>query len=97
MFAKSQLNRMWRLDFAFPRQRVAVEINGVVVRMIAGQRVVMGRHATIDGIRGDNEKLNSAQMLGWHVLNFLQSDVKLRHAITMTLRVLASRGWRANV
>jgi hypothetical protein len=93
-FAKS-IGRRWRFDFAFPRYKVAVEINGVCVRRLAGQLVVMGRHASIEGIRGDYEKLNHAALMGWHVLSFLQSDVKPRDAITMTLRVLASRGWRA--
>lgn len=93
-FAKT-LRRMWRFDFAIPRYKVGVEIDGIVVRWINGQRVCMGRHATISGIQDDNEKINSANMLGWHVLRFTTSEVKARGPIAMTLRVLASRGWKA--
>ncbi|MHB8815020.1 MAG: hypothetical protein ACYDAE_17350 [Steroidobacteraceae bacterium] len=95
-FAKA-VGRQWRFDFAWPTLKLAVEIDGVVVRKIHGELVVSGRHATIGGIRDDNEKINSAIMLGWSVLRFLQSDVKPRHAIEMTMRVLAERGWNPEV
>lgn len=85
--------RNWRFDFAFPRYQLAVEIDGVAVRRLEGRLVVLGRHASIEGIRGDYEKINSAQLLGWTVLRFLQTDVKPRHAIEFTLRVLEKRGW----
>jgi len=92
-FAKS-LRRMWRFDFAIDRYKVAVEIDGIVVRWINGQRVCMGRHASIGGIQDDNEKINTAILLGWSVLRFTSSEVKSRNPLAMTLRVLASRGWR---
>jgi very-short-patch-repair endonuclease len=92
-FAKA-LGRQWRFDFAFPDHRVAVEIDGVAVRRVGGQLVVLGRHASIQGIRGDYEKLNTAAMLGWTCLRFLQTDVKPKIAIEMTMRVLTAKGWR---
>lgn len=92
-FAKG-IGRQWRFDFAFPDHRVAVEIDGVAVRRLAGQLVVMGRHASIAGIRGDHEKCNTAILLGWHVLHFLQTDVKPKIALEMTMRVLTTKGWR---
>jgi len=92
-FAKS-LGRKWRFDFAFRPFRIAVEIEGLVVRRIAGVPVVMGRHATITGIAEDMLKYNSAALLGWTVLRFRQADVKPKRAIEMTMRVLAARGWR---
>jgi hypothetical protein len=55
--------------------------------------VAMGRHATITGFREDAEKYNSAAMLGWTVIRFLQNDIKPGHAIDMTQRVLAKKGW----
>ena len=94
------IGRQWRFDFAWPQPqfRVAVEIDGVVVRRIHGELVVSGRHATIGGIRADNEKINTAQgILGWTVLRFLQSDVKPRHAIEFTMQVMAARGWNPEV
>ena len=90
----TQIGRNWRFDFAFREYHLGVEIDGVNVRRIGGELIVQGRHATITGIRGDNEKLNTATRLGWSVLRFLQSDVKPRHAIEFTLRVLEERGWK---
>lgn len=54
--------RRWRFDFAFPEQRVAVEIDG------------RGRHQTVDGVRKDCEKMNEAARLGWRVLRFPATD-----------------------
>lgn len=92
MFAKS-LGRRWRFDFGFRAYLVAVEIEGLAVKRLAGQLVVMGRHVTITGIADDMEKYNTATLLGWSVLRFRQADVKPKRAIEMTMRVLASRGW----
>ena len=52
--------RKWRLDFAWPRQRVAVEIQG-------GIWMRKGGHNTGRGISRDAEKLNEAQFLGWRI------------------------------
>jgi very-short-patch-repair endonuclease len=93
-FAKS-IGRQWKFDFAFPKYKLAVEIDGVVVRRIGGVVVTMGYHADVTGLRKSNEKGAAAIMLGWSVLHFLQDDVRPRRAIDTTLRVLAQRGWRA--
>lgn len=93
-FAQS-IGRKWRFDFAFTRYKLAVEIDGVAVKRLAGQLVVLSRHSTVDGIRADNEKINSAILLGWGVLRFLQTDVKPKLAIETTMRVLAARGWKS--
>jgi hypothetical protein len=58
--------------------------------------VAMGRHATITGFREDAEKYNTAAMLGWTVIRFLQDDIKPGRAIDMTQRVLARKGWNPN-
>lgn len=54
--------RRWRFDMAWPRIKLAVEIDG------------RGRHQTIAGVRGDCEKLNAATVLGWRVLRFPATD-----------------------
>lgn len=95
-FAKA-MGRQWRFDFAFPDFLVAVEIEGLVVQKLAGQLVVRGRHASIAGIIEDMEKYNTAALLGWTVLRFAQKQVKPEHAINMTMRVLAARGWKGVV
>lgn len=92
-FAKC-IGRQWRFDFAFPAFRVAVEIDGVVMRKVNGAWVTGGRHATVQGMRDDNEKINTAILLGWSVLRFLQSDIKSHNAIKSAMRVLMVRGWK---
>lgn len=94
LFAKAAMGRRWAFDVAWRQYMVAVEIDGVAVKRLAGRLVVLGRHASIDGIRGDNEKINAAIQLGWSVLRFLQDEVKPKRAIETTMRVLAARGWR---
>lgn len=91
-FAKS-IGRQWRFDFAFPDYMLAVEIEGLVVRRIAGEMVCTGRHASVQGFREDCLKYASAAVLGWNVIRFEQSQVRARVAIEYTMRVLVARGW----
>jgi len=93
LYFAQAIGRKWRFDWAFCEYRLAVEIDGVVVRRIGGQLVVMGGHASIEGIRANQEKGNTAIELGWQVLHFLQSDVSRKVAIEKTIRVLARKGW----
>jgi very-short-patch-repair endonuclease len=53
--------RAWRFDFAWPSQKLAVEVDG-------------RRHRTCAGQRSDSEKLNEATRMGWRVLRFPSSD-----------------------
>lgn len=55
-------SRRWRFDFASPELRIAVEVDG------GGW--VNGRHHRMSGWLKDQEKLNSAAMLGWRVLHY---------------------------
>lgn len=97
-FALKFNGRRWRFDFAFPQYMLAVEVEGLAVRRLpSGELVVMGRHASINGFREDCEKYNTAALLGWTVLRFEAHDVKPGHAIDMTMRVLASKGWKPEV
>lgn len=50
--------RQWRFDFAFPSQKLGVEVDG------------RGRHQTVKGVSDDCEKHNEAIRLGWRVLRF---------------------------
>lgn len=54
--------RGWRLDFAWPSIKLAVEIHG-------GQWT-RGRHQRGKGFAADLEKMNAAQLAGWTVLQF---------------------------
>ena len=52
--------RRWKFDFAWPQQRVALEIEGGAW--------VMGRHNRAPGFLADMEKYNAAVVNGWRLL-----------------------------
>lgn len=51
--------RRWRFDFAWPEQKVAVEIEGLLFKG--------GRHQRIKGFLADAEKYEAALLQGWTV------------------------------
>lgn len=55
--------RKWRFDFAWPDQKIAVEIDG-------GTWVGMSRHSRGHGYINDCRKFNAAAIGGWRVLRF---------------------------
>lgn len=65
--------RRWRLDFAWPTQMLAVEVEGGVW---SG-----GRHTTGVGFTLDCEKYAEAMCLGWRVLRVTGSQVQNGQAI----------------
>ena len=93
-FAKIPFGRKWRFDFSFPAYKLAVEIEGLAVKRLAGQLVVLGRHASIQGFKDDCEKYAHAVVLGWGVMRFEQSMVRSKFAIEMLMRALVARGWQ---
>lgn len=54
------IGRHWRFDWAWVRERVALEIDGGVW--------IGGRHTSGAGFLEDMKKLNEAAILGWAVL-----------------------------
>lgn len=56
--------RKWRLDFAWPKIKLAVEVHGA------------GRHNRMKGQREDMQKINAATELGWRVLCYQAGSVK---------------------
>jgi very-short-patch-repair endonuclease len=54
--------RRWRFDFAWPTQKIAVEIEGGVWSY--------GRHTRGSGFLADMDKYNMAGALGWRVFRF---------------------------
>lgn len=56
--------RRWRFDFAFPNEKLAVEIDG------SGPG-----HLSDQGKRKDQEKRNAAVELGWKVLEYPAREV----------------------
>lgn len=97
----SEINRRWKFDFAFALKkpsgrmfRLAVEIEGIVMRQVNGQWQMGGRHATISGFKEDCIKYCTATLLGWHVVRFEQSQIASGFAWKMVLRILVRNGYR---
>ena len=65
-FAK-EIGRRWRFDFAWPDNRLAVEVEG--------GSATNGRHVRPKGFREDCEKYNAAVLLGWRVLRYTTAMV----------------------
>lgn len=64
------MGRAWSFDFAWPREKLAVEIEGGTDNV--------SRHTTTHGFREDCHKYNSAALLGWTVLRGDREMVKSR-------------------
>lgn len=71
--------RRWLFDFAFPEDKVAIEIEGGIF--------VRGRHVSPSGFVKDCEKYNAATSMGWRVLRvpvagktWLDDGIEAMHA-----------------
>jgi hypothetical protein len=64
----SEIGRRWRFDFALPKHRIGIEIEGGAWSN--------GRHTRGAGFVGDMEKYNMATVLGWRVLRFTPQQIK---------------------
>lgn len=60
--------RMWRIDFAFPEKKLAIEIEGGIF--------TNGRHTRIGGFLGDIEKYNALTKAGWRLLRYPPRKIK---------------------
>ena len=65
--------RRWRFDFAWPDQKLAVEVEGGVFSN--------GRHSRGKGFTEDCVKYNQAVILGWRVLRFTTSQITQNEAV----------------
>ena len=54
--------RKWRFDFAFPKDKIAIEVEGGLF--------TQGRHTRGRGYIQDMQKYNAATILGWRVLRY---------------------------
>jgi very-short-patch-repair endonuclease len=66
--------RKWRFDFAFIAVKLAIEVDGGAF--------VQGRHTRGAGWLKDQEKLNTATVLGWRVLHVTPKQVADGTALT---------------
>lgn len=85
--------RRWRFDFAWPDQRLGVEVDGL---KRGGE---YGRHQRIDGILGDAEKAEAGLLLGWDVYRVPGPWLSRRPSgVADTIKALLSaqrRGWES--
>lgn len=74
--------RRWRFDFAWPGDRLAVEVEGGIF--------VQGRHARGTGILGDMEKYAEATLIGWRVLRVARQHIISGQALNWIETALSS-------
>lgn len=77
--------RRWRFDFAWPEQRVALEVQG-------GIHMAKSGHNTAAGITRDCEKANEAIVTGWKVLHVTREQIENGSAINWLRRALVEQG-----
>lgn len=77
--------RKWRFDFAWPSQRVAVEIEGGTY--------TNGRHVQPKGFEGDCEKYNAAALDQWLVLRFTSAQLSKSpvQCVEQTVQLIKTR------
>lgn len=83
--------RKWRVDWAWPDARVALEVEGGLFGIgkpcpVCKQRKVAG-HTSIERLLTDQEKYNALAALGWRLLRIRPGDFTYANAelITRTL------------
>jgi len=67
--------RKWRIDLAWPEEKLAVEIEGGVWSK--------GRHIRPKGFLGDLKKYNTLTILGWALLRITPQQVRTGEALTL--------------
>ena len=72
--------RRWRMDLAWPDEKLAVEIHGGVY--------IQGRHNRGKGFTNDREKMNEAQLLDWKVIEVTPEHIKKGLAVSWIERAL---------
>ena len=78
--------RRWRLDFSWPAQHIAAEVDGGT-----WMQTTQGRsagHAHPARMQRDNEKRNAARALGWRVFQFTGQQVEQGEALEVLRCVL---------
>ena len=76
--------RRWRVDYAFPEYKLAVEIEGGIFGRgprcpKCGRRWVAG-HTSIQRLKADIEKYNQLALAGWSLLRFTPDEIKTGEA-----------------
>lgn len=73
--------RKWRIDIAWPEQRLALEVQGGIF--------IKGRHSRGAALLKEWEKLNTLAEMGWRVLYCQPKDVCTMEMVETIKRALA--------
>ncbi len=74
-------DRAWRVDWAWPEHRLALEVEGGVW--------TRGRHTRPSGYLKDLEKYNRLAVLGWRLLRTTPDDLLTEHTAAMVREALS--------
>lgn len=74
--------RKWRLDWAWPEQKLALEIEGGIW--------TRGRHTRPRGFINDMEKYNQLAIIGWRLIRVTPQQIRSGEAITIVRQCLAT-------
>ena len=74
--------RRWRFDWAWPAQKLALEVQGGLF--------VAGRHSRGAALLKEHEKLNAAAALGWRVCFVTPQQVENGEAVDIVQKALAA-------
>jgi very-short-patch-repair endonuclease len=77
----TEIGRNWLFDFAWPKEKIAVEVEG-------GTKHGFSRHSRGNGFEKDCRKYNAAAMLGWRLFRFTTKMVMSGEAIDKMREVL---------
>lgn len=77
--------RKWRFDFAFEKEKVALEVQG---GLFTG-----GRHSRGASLLKEHEKLNTAAQMGWRILYCIPQNLCMQETIdAIKTAIRASEG-----
>lgn len=72
--------RRWRLDYAIPAYKIALEVEGGVW--------TQGRHTRPKGFLADMEKYNTAAVMGWTVLRVTPNGLLKKNTFEMVKKTI---------
>ncbi len=72
--------RKWRFDYAIPRLKIAIEVEGGVW--------TGGRHVSPKGFLNDMEKYNTATIMGWRVLRTIPDELCSNATLDMIRQII---------
>jgi hypothetical protein len=72
--------RRWRFDYAWPAQKVALEVEGGIY--------TRGRHVRPKGFLNDMKKYNRATVLGWRLVRCTPSELCGMETLEMLKEIL---------